>query len=148
MTDIPKRVELMYPSEYLKSADLVATGVAEKGVVLHLSSIARETLRAADNTEKVEWVAEFAEMQERAAEDQKRWVLCKTNTYRLSWHLGGELSDWIGKPFRLGVETVGAQGRSRVPALRVMRDPSLQNENGKTFAKTLVDNAWKRWWSL
>ncbi len=143
MTAIPKRVELMYPSEYLKAADLM-----DKTPVLKLASIAQEELMQANRQKKLEWVAEFVWPESRPVEDQKRWVLCKTNTYRLSWHLGGEISDWLGKPFRLGVEQVSAQGGVRVPALRVVKDPKLQTPEGKAFCRTLVPNAWDRWWSL
>jgi len=88
--------ELMYPSLYLKAADLRG-----RDVTLTIRDVTQEDLQIV-GTSKTERrvIVYFVESQRRAAEkneDEKRLVLNKTNMRTIKKMYGPETDDWKGK---------------------------------------------------
>jgi hypothetical protein len=91
MTDAAKllkfpTVDLLFPSKYIKAADLKGQKVA-----VTIESIdPRQKLKMKDNTEKLSPVLTLVGK-------QKSWVLNVTNALAIAEVFGNELAGWIGK---------------------------------------------------
>lgn len=94
-------VDLLFPGNYLKGAELLGHG----DVVVTISDIDPEhELNRTDGTTEAKAVLHFAE-------SKKLMVLNKTNAMAIAKVYGGELKGWIGKPIALRSEKVRAFGR-------------------------------------
>jgi hypothetical protein len=89
-------VDLLFPSKYLKAADLMGRAVA---VV-------------------IAGIDPRAELQMRLAGKEKAWVLNKTNAHLIAEVYGNEVTGWLGKTVVIRAERVRFGG-NMVEAVRV-----------------------------
>ena len=109
-------IDLMFPSLYLKAADLQG-----REVTLTFSRVTLDELtRQGGSKEKkpVAYFVETAEKARRAGTDEKRLVLNKTNAHAIKAMYGPETNDWPGKRVTLYTARV-TFGRQTVDAIRV-----------------------------
>jgi hypothetical protein len=110
-------VRLLFPSAYVAAADLKG-----RDVTLTISNLSiNEPLRAEGGTTTKKHVVSFAEMDKRPKEEQKRWVLNKTNAKTISRLYGTETDAWIGKRITLFPTTCQSFGET-VDCIRVKAD--------------------------
>lgn len=133
-------VELMFPSAYLKAADLKG-----KDGTVTISGVVQEPLVLVGGKKETKWIISFAEMDKRPKDQRKRLVASKTNIYRIAWHLGNRFGDWVGQKICIGPREVPF-GKETVDAIRVLKTPKLRSDAGRSFRQT--EAQWKRWWSL
>ena len=67
-------VDLMFPSEYVKAADL-----RDRDVILTIHRVAMKDLKRNDGSVKRNPVMEFREVQSKPKNEQKKFVVNKTN---------------------------------------------------------------------
>ena len=100
----------MFPSKYLKAADLDGDTVGT------ISDIRTESLQNAGQPPEDKPVVYFTEI-------SKGLVMNKTNGETIGGIYGDDLDDWIGKPVTLYVdENVRFQGKT-MPAIRIRSKP-------------------------
>ncbi len=102
MTNKDVTIDEMFPSKYLRAADL-----PRKGMTLTIDAVEQEQL---GNDDK--WVLYFTDGEKRGL------VLNKTNALTISDGFGKKVADWSGKTIHLRKERVPFQG-GRVDAIRV-----------------------------
>ncbi len=102
MTTKDVTIDEMFPSKYLRAADL-----PRKGMTLTIDAVEQEQL---GNDDK--WVLYFTGGEARGL------VLNKTNALTISDGFGKKVADWSGKTIHLRKERVPFQG-ARVDAIRV-----------------------------
>lgn len=101
------RVELMFPSDYLRAADFKG-----KAVTKTIKSVESDMLRTADNNKIKKFIIHF--------EDTKLMlVLNKTNAYKIADVLEErDASKWVGKTITLYPTTCSCFGKT-VDCIRV-----------------------------
>ena len=98
--DQMNHVDLLFPSKYLRAADL-----GEKDAVVEISAIdPRHQLRRADNTTEEKPVVSMKGT-------DKLWVLNKTNAKTIARLYGKRPREWIGKRVTLYPTEVAAFGK-------------------------------------
>ena len=102
MTTKDVTIDEMFPSKYLRAADL-----SRKGMTLSIDTVELEQL---GNDDK--WVLYFTGSEKRGL------VLNKTNALTISDGFGKKVADWSGQKIHLRKEKVPFQG-GRVDAIRV-----------------------------
>lgn len=106
LRDYP-HVDLLYPSKYLKGAEL-----EKGGDTFTITAIEpRHELRRTDDTKESKPVVRFKET-------EKGWVMNKTNAQTVAKLYGPEVLNWIGKRITLIPKTVNAFGKDHC-AIRV-----------------------------
>lgn len=129
------RVEVMFPSENLRTADLNG-----QDVTLHISSVRMDSLKTDRGVER-KWFVSFLEMEERHRRDRKkenkRWVLNPTNAKTIAKMHGSEADEWRGKAVTLYPTTCSAWGEDDVPCIRVR--PTIPEPRQSAPADTLSD---------
>ena len=101
------RVELMFPSKYLRAADFMG-----KSVTKTISAVDSEKLRLADNSKVKKYIIHFEDT-------EKMLVLNKTNAYAIADVLDErDAAKWIGKQITLYPTTCEAFGKT-VDCIRV-----------------------------
>lgn len=108
-------VDLLFPSKYIKAADLMDK---PDGAELTIHSLTTETLRMSDGSDEEKWVIHFAEWQKKPEDKRKRLVLNKTNAISIAALHGNETDKWIGKKITLYATTCMAFGK-REDCIRV-----------------------------
>lgn len=110
-------VDLLFPSDYLKAADL-----GGRDVTVRIKSIEpRHELKTNRGTEFKPVVTFHG--------TDKKWVLNKTNAKTIAKIYGPEATGWIGKSVTLFSAEVSAFGEM-VDAVRVRSDEPKKNSNG------------------
>ena len=97
-------INTMFPSKYLKAADLRG-----KSVTVTIDRVVQEQV---GEEEPDKWIVDFSENPDRGM------VLNKTNALMISSAYGDNSDLWIGKAVELYTEQVSFQGKI-VPGLRV-----------------------------
>ena len=101
------RVELMFPSKYLRAADFMG-----KSVTKTISKVDSEKLRLADNSKVSKYIVHFEDT-------EKMLVLNKTNAYAIADALNEkDALKWIGRQITLYPTTCEAFGKT-VDCIRV-----------------------------
>jgi len=101
---------LMFPSEYVAAADVIAAG---KDVTVTMAGLERETLRGSQGTDEWCWVLHFT------PPHKKRLVLKPTNTRTIMNMHGTETDDWQGKQITLYATTCMAFGDPNTDCIRI-----------------------------
>ncbi len=102
-------VDLMFPSKYLKAADLEG-----KDVTVTIAAVKKDTLKMKDQTEKVGYIVSFE-----GTKTGKMFVLNKTNANVIAAVLGEKRARlWAGKRITLYPTTCMSFGK-RVDCIRV-----------------------------
>jgi hypothetical protein len=94
-TEIMVAVTQMYPSAYLKSAD-----VPKRGQTLIIERLVQEEL----NSGETKWALYFQG-------EKRALILNKTNALNIAEKLGDDTARWVGKPVALQVVKVSFQGK-------------------------------------
>jgi len=90
-------VKLMFPSKYLRAADLRGCDVS-----LTISKITRRVVRGKDGSDERLYIVHFKEMQGRAEDERKVWILsAKCNADMIASMHGGNPHGWFGKRITL-----------------------------------------------
>ncbi len=113
--------ELMFPSNYIKAADLNGRDFS-----LTVTTVAIESLKMRGGASKKRGVMRFEKT-------EKGLVLNRTNGDTIAKLLGRDTEDWIGKRITL-FPTTTKFGRETVPCIRV-RDTSAPVERPETGAQ-------------
>ena len=100
------RVELMFPSKYVKAVDIEG-----KDRALTIESVKAEKLQRADGDSDQGYVVTFKGA-------KKAWVLNKTNAKTIAKIHGKETDNWVGKRITLFATTCDAFGET-VDCIRV-----------------------------
>jgi len=101
MTSKEPTVDEMFPSRFLRAADL-----PRKGMTLTIDALEQEDLNGENK-----WIMFFVE-------EEKGLMLNKTNATAIADELGGKTVEWSGHKVHLRKEKVDFQGR-RVDAIRL-----------------------------
>jgi hypothetical protein len=123
MKDLDKfnHVDLLYPSKYLKGAELMG-----KTVTVTIDGIdPHAELKRADNTSDFKPLLHFDGK-------EKMMVCCKENGQRIALMYGNDPRKWIGKKIKLHTEKVRAFGKNW-DALRVVVEGEKSRENDGTL---------------
>lgn len=107
------RVELMFPSKYLKAADILVSGKNE--VTVEIEKVYMDTLQTRDGKSEKKPVMSFQKT-------EKLLVLNKTNAMAIAELLGPETEEWTGKKINLCAARVSAFGKE-VDAIRIRKAP-------------------------
>ncbi len=114
-------VDLLFPSKYLKAADL-----RSKKLVVVIEKIdPRGELQMQGGRKERKPIVYLVDQ-------EKTWVLNKTNAKTIAKLYGNEVTEWIGKPISLRSEKV-AFGNQIVDAIRVVDE--VPKTNGKSNGK-------------
>lgn len=109
--------ELLFPSLYIKAADLQG-----RDVTLTIRKIVVEGLNRAGTSKKedrpIVYFEETAAKAKRTGKDEKRMVMNKTNARAIASHYGVDTDDWIGKKITLYPTRVPYK-KETVEAIRV-----------------------------
>ena len=101
------RVELMFPSKYLRAADFMG-----KSVTKTISKVDSEKLRMVDGSSTKKFIVHFEDT-------EKMLVLNKTNAYKIAEILDEkDAAKWLGKQITLYPTTCQAFGKT-VDCIRV-----------------------------
>ena len=94
-------VDLMFPSKYLKGANILQTKTGE--ITLTITAVRPDMLKKTDESKEKCWIVSLSGT-------DKLWVLNKTNAVRIADMYGKESDDWVGKAVTLTTEKVNAFG--------------------------------------
>jgi len=108
-------VDLLFPSKYIKAADLIDQ---KDGVTVTISGLELEQLKMSDGSEEDKWCLHFAEWSKKPEDKRKRLVLNKTNAISIAGLHGTETDKWKGQKIVLYATTCMAFG-SRQDCVRV-----------------------------
>jgi hypothetical protein len=114
-------VDLLFPSKYLKGADLQGRDVV---VVIERIEPRHELSMAGGKKESKPVIHMRGK--------EKMWVLNKTNAQTIKKMYGGELKDWLGKPVTLYATNVDAAGATHL-AIRVRDRVPHDPETGEVL---------------
>ena len=105
--------ELLYPSKYLKAADL-----GDREVTKTIGAVKLEDLEGADGTKKQKVIVTFKDA-------KKQWVMPRTCGEALRLMFGKETNAWTGKRVTLYSRKVDSFGEE-VDAVRVKGSPDIK----------------------
>lgn len=105
--------ELLYPSRYVKAADLMG-----KEITKTIKAVKLEELEGVDGTKKAKVIVYFAD-------SQKMWVVPRTCGEALRLMFGRETDKWAGKRVTLFSKKVDSFGEE-VDAVRVKGSPDIK----------------------
>lgn len=108
--------DLLFPSNYLKGADLRGQDVV---VTIEKIETSHELVMQGGKRDRKPVIHMVGK--------QKKWVLNKTNVKTIKGMYGGELRDWIGKSVTLFPKEVEASGEMHT-AIRVRPTPPKQGQ--------------------
>jgi hypothetical protein len=117
MSTVTFKNEVMYPSKWLKAADLVGKDVTLTiaRVVKELVKMRKRTDRTNENGEEECWIIYFAE----GRDPKKGWILNREkNPHAIRDLYGAKADDWIGKRITLYPTTTNVGGEIK-PCIRV-----------------------------
>ena len=100
-------VELMFPKDYLASADLLVHGPQK----VRIRKLVQENLQTRDGKKERKWVVLLHGT-------KKKWVLNITNARIIAEMYGAESDDWVDKEVTLYAAKVQAFGKT-VDGIRV-----------------------------
>lgn len=109
-------IDLMFPSLYLKAADLQGRDVTLTIRRVSLDELTRQG--GSKEMKPVVYFKETADKAQRTGQDEKRLVLNKTNAHSIRDLYGPETDGWAGKRITLYSARV-TFGRQTVDAIRV-----------------------------
>ena len=112
MPETPEDFELLYPSRYVKAADLKGQSVTKT-----IASVNLEDMEGVDGQKKAKVVIHFSD-------SPKMWVVPRTCGEALRVMFGKKPAKWIGKRVTLWARDVDSFGET-VAAIRVKGSPDI-----------------------
>lgn len=110
------RVELLYPSKYLKAVDFLG-----KDVTMTIKSVKREEIQMQGGRKDMKVILYFEET-------EKMIVMNKTNAMSISELLSKECDEWIGKKV-IFFPTKDRFGNKQVDCIRVKGSPDKLSDS-------------------